>query len=102
MFLSAVTLAELQKGVEITRRQDATKAFEIEEWIDRIEASYCVLAMDGPCFREYARLMQGVSNTLSEDAMIAATARIHGLTVATRNERDFANLGVAVLNPFKN
>jgi len=102
MFLSAVTLAELQKGVEISRRQDATKAIEIEDWIDRIEASYSVLAMDGPCFRDYARLMQGVSNTLSEDAMIAATARVHGLTVATRNERDFANLSVAVLNPFKN
>ena len=102
MFLSAVTLAELQKGVAITRRQDATKAIAIEEWIDRIEASYSVLAMDGPCLRECARLMQGLSNTLSEDAMIAATARVHGLTVATRNERDFANLGVAVLNPFKN
>ena len=102
MFLSAVTLAELQKGVDVTRRQDPTKPIEVEEWIDRIQASYSVLAMDGPCFRDYARLMQEISNTLSEDAMIAATARVHGLTVATRNERDFANLGVAVLNPFKN
>ena len=101
MFLSAVTLGELQKGVEITRRQNKVKAIEIEEWIDRIEASYSVLPMDGPCFREYARVMQGVSDTLSEDAMIAATARVHGLTVATRNERDFRNLNVAVVNPFK-
>ena len=41
------------------------------------------------------------SDTLAEDAMMAATARVHGLTVATRNERDFAHFNVAVLNPFK-
>jgi len=44
--------------------------------------------MDAACFREYARLMHRRSDTLGEDAMMAATARVHGLTVATRNERD--------------
>jgi toxin FitB len=58
------------------------------------------LPMDALCFREWARLMTGKSDTLVEDAMIAATARVHGLTVATRNERDFTALGVALLNPF--
>ena len=57
--------------------------------------------MDAACFREYARLIHGRSNTLIEDAMIAATARVHGLTVATRNERDFAHFTVAVFNPFR-
>jgi len=57
--------------------------------------------MDAACFREYARLMHGRSDTLGEDGMMAATARVHGLTVATRNERDFAHFDVAVLNPFK-
>jgi predicted nucleic acid-binding protein len=57
--------------------------------------------MDAACFREYARLMHHRSDTLGEDAMIAATARVHALTVATRNERDFARFDVAVLNPFK-
>jgi toxin FitB len=56
--------------------------------------------MDARCFREWARLMNGKSDTLLEDAMIAATARVHGLTVASRNERDFATLGVTLLNPF--
>ena len=41
------------------------------------------------------------SDILSEDAMMAATARVHGLTMATRNERDFAHFDVAVLNSFK-
>jgi len=57
--------------------------------------------MDAACFREYARLMHRRSDILSEDAMMAATARVHGLTMATRNERDFAHFDVAVLNSFK-
>lgn len=100
IFLSAVTLGELQAGVEITRRQDPVKAREIEQWIDQLEASYRVLPMDSVAFREWGRLMQGKSNHLIEDGMIAATARTQGLIVATRNENDFKHLNVAVFNPF--
>jgi predicted nucleic acid-binding protein len=60
-----------------------------------------VLAMDSLCFREWARLMKGKSDHLLEDAMIAATARVHALTVATRNENDFALLAVELINPFR-
>jgi predicted nucleic acid-binding protein len=66
-----------------------------------LERTAQVLSMDAACFREYARLMHRRSETLSEDAMIAATARVHSLTVATRNERDFTQFDVAVLSPFK-
>jgi toxin FitB len=100
-FFSAVTFGEIQKGVELTRRQDAVKASEIEAWAAQLERTSQVLPMDAACFREYARLIDRRSDTLSEDVMIAATARVHGLTVATRNERDFAHFDVAVLNPFK-
>lgn len=100
LFLSAVTLGELQAGIERTRVQDTQKALEIESWVNQLADSIQVLAMDALCFREWARLMNGKSDTLLEDAMIAATARVHGLTVATRNERDFAKLGVTLLNPF--
>jgi predicted nucleic acid-binding protein len=100
LLLSAVTLGELQAGIERTRTQDAKKAQEIESWVDQLADSIQVLPMDAPCFREWARLMNGNSNTLVEDAMIAATARVHGLTVATPNERHFTELGVALLNPF--
>jgi hypothetical protein len=99
--LSAVTLAELQRGVERTRRNDAAKAEEIETWINRLEESLAVVSMDSRCFREWARLMEGQPTRPIEDAMIAATARIFTLTVATRNERDFEGLGVKVINPFK-
>jgi len=101
VFFSAVTFGEIQRGVELTRRQDPVKANEIEVWAAHLERASQVLPMDSACFREYARLMHGRSDTLAEDAMIAATARVHGLTVATRNERDFGHLGVSVVNPFK-
>lgn len=100
-FFSAVTFGEIQRGIEITRRLDPAKANEIEVWAGNLERASQVLAMDAPCFREYARLIHGRSSVLSEDAMIAATARVHGLTVATRNERDFEPFSVAVFNPFK-
>jgi predicted nucleic acid-binding protein len=100
-FFSAVTFGEIQRGVELTRRQDPVKGNEIEVWAAQLERTSQVLSMDAACFREYARLMHRRSDTLGEDAMIAATARVHGLTVATRNERDFAHFDVAVLNPFK-
>jgi hypothetical protein len=101
IFLSAVTIGELQAGVERTRRNDAAKAREIEAWLGQVEASFAALPMDSACFREWARLMEGKSPELIEDAMIAATARIHGLSVATRNERDFQQFQVGAFNPFQ-
>jgi predicted nucleic acid-binding protein len=101
IYLSAVTIGELQTGVQLTRRQNPEKADEIELWVDQLAESSQVLPMDASCFREWARLMNGKTEHLLEDAMIAATARIHNLTVATRNEKDFKPLGVRVLNPFK-
>ena len=101
IYISAVTIGELQAGVEKTRSQDPQKAAQIQSWIDLLEDSYQVLPMNALCFREWARLMHGRPDEVLEDVMIGATARIHELTVATRNERDFASLGVQILNPFK-
>ena len=101
VFLCAVTLGELQIGVERTRRQDPDKAIEIEVWIDQLSKSSQVLPMDAPAFREWGRLMVARADHLIEDAMIAASARIHSLMVATRNERHFDQLEVEVVNPFR-
>lgn len=100
LYLSAVTLGEIQAGIEITREQDLDKAKEIEAWLELVAGAYNVLPMDAVVFRAWAKLMHGKSDTLYEDAMIAATAKVHGLTVATRNVVDFNVFGVEVFNPF--
>ena len=98
--LSAVTIGELQAGIEITREQDPAKAAEIEAWVERVAETYNVLAMDARTFRRWARFMHRRSDRLIEDAMISATADVHNLTVVTRNVRDFEQFGVRTLNPF--
>lgn len=100
IYISAVTLGELQAGIELTRRKDSAKAREIEIWLDKVASTHQVLPMDSGAFREWARLMHGRPRQILEDAMLAATARIHGLTLVTRNTRDFQGLGVPLLNPF--
>lgn len=99
--LSAVTVGEIQAGIELTREQDAAEAAEISAWADLVAASYNVLPMDAEALCAWARLMHRKSDTLYEDAMIAATAILHSLTVVTRNVADFADLGVKLLNPFE-
>ncbi len=101
LHLSAVTIGEIQVGIELTREQDEAKAAEIEAWLEMVATSYNVLPMDAAAFRAWAQLMHRKSDTVYEDAMIAATAKIHGLTVVTRNVADFKAFGVPLLNPFK-
>jgi toxin FitB len=101
IFLSAVTIGELQAGAELTRKIDPAKAAEIENWLMVTQGTFPVIPMDSACFREWARLKAGKSSELIEDAMIAATARVHGLEVATRNERDFRQFQVGAFNPFQ-
>ncbi len=98
--LSAVTIGEIQAGIEITREQDPAKAAELETWLDKVLDTYDVLPVDASTFREWARLMHRQSDTLLQDAMIGAAAIANRLTVATRNVRDFERLGVKTFNPF--
>jgi toxin FitB len=100
LHVSAVTIGEIQAGVEIVRERDREKAAEIEAWLDEVAGVYNVLTMDARTFRCWARLMHGKPDRLIEDAMIAATATVHGLTVVTRNVRDFAAFDVRTFNPF--
>lgn len=100
LYLCAVTIGEIQAGIEITRGQDAAKAEELEAWLNRVLATYSILAVEADAFREWARLMHRRSGTLMQDAMIAAVAIVHRLTVVTRNVRDFQLLDTPILNPF--
>jgi predicted nucleic acid-binding protein len=99
--ISAVTIGEIQEGIELTREHDMTKALELEDWLDRIAESYEIISPDARAFRLTAKLMHKRSGELYEDAMIAAIANIHSLTIVTRNTRDFVHFGIRTLNPFE-
>jgi predicted nucleic acid-binding protein len=101
LHLSAVSAGEIQWGIELARRHAPAKAAELEMWLEEILDTFRVLPMDAPVFRRWAKLKLGRPMTLYDDAMIAATAMVHDLTVVTRNVRDFAEFDIELLNPFK-
>ena len=100
LYLASVTIGEIQAGIELSREQDASKAAEIEQWLTRVCDTFSILPMDGPAFRCWARLMHRQSDTLYEDAMIAAIAKVHQLTLVTRNVSDFRRFDVPLIDPF--
>lgn len=101
LYLSAVTIGEVQKGIQITRELDPAKAQEIEDWLDGLVENFPILPADAAVFRQWARLLHRRPDHHFEDALIAATAQVHGLTVVTRNVRDFKPFAVAALDPFR-
>jgi toxin FitB len=98
--LSALTLGEIQAGVEKLRSRNREKAEEIENWADQIEQTFAVVPVDARIFRLHARWMHARPDHCYEDALIAATAKIHDLVVVTRNAKDFACYDIAMLDPF--
>ena len=86
LYLASVTIGEIQAGIELTR--------------DQVCNTFAILTMDGPAFRRWAQLMHRQSDTLYEDGMIAAIAKVHQLSVVTRNVGDFSHFEVPLLNPF--
>ncbi len=102
IFISVVTVGELRRGVELIRhRGDTRQANQLEKWLDRLLADYQdeILGINQDIAQLWGRLrVPHPENAL--DKQIAATALIHDLTVVTRNQKDFSNTGVCVLNPF--
>jgi toxin FitB len=101
--LSVVTVAELHQGVHALRRRgDEIQAKNIENWVERILRQYAknILIVDKAVGEIWARL-RVPHREPALDKLIAATALAHGLTVVTRNVRDFEITGVPILNPFK-
>lgn len=96
----AVALFELQMGIEKLRSHDPNRAAQFEYWIERLQATSTVLPFDGAAGRETARLLYKQPESLMADAMIAAIAKVNGLTLATRNTRDFERFRVPLVNPF--
>jgi predicted nucleic acid-binding protein len=98
--IPVAVIGEIQVGAERTRKTNPAKAGEIEAWLDEICRSRTVIPASEPIFRLWAKLVYNRPANLFADALIAATAIHHGLTIATRNTKDFESFGVLVTNPF--
>jgi predicted nucleic acid-binding protein len=101
LFISALTFGELQRGVENARRSELPNARALARWVDEIETDYDgrVLSVDARIAKIWGTMSADRSRPVT-DTLIAATAKAHDLTIVTRNKRDFAGLGVSVLDPW--
>ena len=102
LFLSTLVLGEIRKGVELARPRDAAKAAALERWLRDVEAAFAgrVLGIDNAVADQWGR-MSAIRPVPVVAGLLAATALTNGLTLVTRNDRDVAGLGAAVLNPFR-
>ena len=82
------------------RPNDPEKAGQIEAWLDHALTAFEILHIDAVIIRLWAKLTHGRTGKLYEDALIAATAITAGLTIATRNIKDFQDFGAKLVNPF--
>jgi toxin FitB len=101
LFLSTLVLGEIRKGVELVRPRDAGKAVALERWLRDVETVFDgrVLGIDNAVSDQWGR-MSAIRPVPIIDGLLAATALVNDLTLVTRNDRDVAGLGAAVLNPF--
>lgn len=103
LFVSAITIMELELGVLSIERKDATQGAMLRAWLEQHvlpEFSDRTLPIDTTVAQRCARLH--IPDRRGErDALIAATALVHGMTVVTRNVADFQSTGVAIINPWE-
>ena len=99
--LSVLVLGEIRKGIERARRSDPSQARALESWLVSIEASFAerILPIDQAIADEWGR-MSAKRPVSTIDALLAATAKVNGMTLVTRNIADVADLGAKFLNPF--
>ena len=101
IFLSVLTVGEIRRGIESLRRRDLAAARALDVWVLRLVAEHDerILPVDLAIVEEWGRL--GIPDPLPViDGLLAATARMHGLTLATRNVKDVRRTDVRLVNPF--
>ncbi len=102
MYVSVLVLGELRRGVERLARRDPTQARSLNRWLEQVRVAFAGRTLDvtEEVADAWGRL--GVPDPRPVvDALLAATAKVHGLTLVTRNTADFGSMGIELLNPFK-
>ena len=102
LYLSVLVLGEIRKGIEGLRGRDAGKANVLDLWLEQLQTSFQsqILPVDTTISQEWGRL-SSLHTVPVIDGLLAATATAHRLVLVTRNTRDFADLGIQLLNPFE-
>jgi predicted nucleic acid-binding protein len=103
LFLSVVTISEIQRGIALQRSKDAHFAERLQYWLDTLVRNYGdrVLSVTPEIACRWGELTASVGHD-GADVVIAATALQHGLSVVTRNERHFSPFSVSIFNPYEN
>lgn len=101
LFISVVSIGELERGIERARKSDPLFAAELEQWLESLLGLYAdrILPVSANAARLWGRLSARLGHD-GADLLIAATALSHGATVVTRNVKHFAPTGVRVFDPF--
>jgi predicted nucleic acid-binding protein len=102
LYLSVMTLGEIRKGIELLRDRNPAQAQVFASWLGELHTRFAerIVPIDATVAEEWGRL-NATARRNTVDSLIAATARVHGLTVVTRNTEDFKGCGVALLNPWQ-
>jgi toxin FitB len=102
LYLSVLVVGEIRKGVELVRRRDPAKAQVLKRWLGEIDAAFGdrILPIDRAVTDEWGRI-GALRPVPVVDGLLAATAKVHRMTLVTRKDYDVAGLGAEVLNPFK-
>ena len=107
LFLSAISSAEIKKGIYKIKPSQPERALKLQNWLDRLELSFSqrILPINDDILEQWAQLsasMERQGSTLAVmDSLIAATANHYDLTIATRNINDFNALPLKIINPFE-
>lgn len=102
LFTSVLVLGEIRRGVERLRRRDPRQARVLARWLERVRSAFAgrILDVTDEVAEQWGKAE--VPDPLPVvDGLLAATAKVHGLTLATRNVADVAGTGVPVVNPFE-
>jgi toxin FitB len=100
-FLSVMTLGEIRKGIDRLSFRDMKQSLMLERWLEDMKRAFSERLVEiSPAVAERWGKLQAIRSLPEVDALLAASALEHDLTLVTRNEADFAGLGLRVLNPF--